>query len=104
MVRKRRKGGGGGSGLFCGCFGATDEPPEIELDTTTDHLMSHPMTEATLPMPPPAELQAKFAELVVSDQLIINNLTPCNCCLKREYDVDFILCTREMFQKHQCPL
>nr|CAB3236063.1 disheveled-associated activator of morphogenesis 2 [Phallusia mammillata] len=65
MPRKKRKGGGGG-GIFAACFGGSDEPPEIQLDMTTDLMVAPPtlMNESEAPMPSPSELKKKFAELV----------------------------------------
>jgi len=52
--------------MFSSCFGGSDEPPEIELDMTSD-VVSAPMMDDAIPMPSPSELKTKFAELVVSN-------------------------------------
>uniref|UniRef100_H2YP93 Uncharacterized protein n=1 Tax=Ciona savignyi TaxID=51511 RepID=H2YP93_CIOSA len=61
MPRKKRKGGRGG--IFCGCFGAADEPPDIQLNMT-DAMAAPVAIETYPPMPSPSELKAKFAEFV----------------------------------------
>lgn len=58
MPRKKKRSGGG---LFCGCFGARDEPPEIHME-----FGPAPTINPDLPMPSDSELDAKFSELVVS--------------------------------------
>ena len=58
MPRKR-------GSLLCGCFGGGDETPHITYEVDNGMVL-HPM-EVADPMPPLEELNAKFAELVVSE-------------------------------------
>jgi len=55
-----RKGG-------IGCFGSRSHHPEISYGINTDGV--HVLREFSLPMPEESELNAKFAELVVSSCL-----------------------------------
>ncbi|XP_078490122.1 disheveled-associated activator of morphogenesis 2 isoform X2 [Ciona intestinalis] len=62
MPRKKRKTGGRGN-IFCGCFGAADEPPDIQLNMT-DAMTAPAHIETFPPMPSPSELKTKFSEFV----------------------------------------